>query len=65
MFRMSVSKWELDYLYTLGEADTEKIGHRDRCKVITYDYKNREIVMMMETTHAELSLDLYRQLARE
>jgi hypothetical protein len=60
MFKMSVAKGKLDYFYTWGQADASKVGHRDKCKVITYDYENREIVMMMETTNADLRPSLYR-----
>lgn len=62
MFKMSASKGELDYLYTWGQANVysgvEDVTHRDKCKVITYDYENREIVMMMETTNADLRPNL-------
>lgn len=65
MFKMTVSKGELDYLYAWGRAGafsggSEKVGHIDKCKVITYDYENREVVMMVETTNADLRPTLHR-----
>jgi len=60
MFKMSVNKGEIDYLYAWGQAVEDKVGHIDKCKVITYDYENRELVMMVETTNADLRPSLSR-----
>ena len=46
MFKIDTEDGNIYYAYEWG---TGEAGQLDKCKVITYDQDNREVVMMLET----------------
>ena len=53
--RMSTKNGEVEWQYSWGEELFPKV---DKCKVITYDERHSEIVMMIESTNLDLRPDV-------
>jgi hypothetical protein len=51
MFKMRAQSGEIDYLYSWG---ANSAGQINKCKLITYDQENKEVVMLLEATHKSL-----------